>query len=640
MADIILEEHCRTSLEKARDKWTPPKPQSEFLDWASKQFEVDFSTPVPFKILHDKYEEQMKKAYKIYKDAQKLELIQSESEQDLDLTQKFADLFQIISFAYHSLEGSRRCLNLSLDANNRLENYLPPETLVFWYANELLKLSQCNEVQQIILHVLNELYIRGYRRYHDKCYEEISTFVEDAGKSFATRAWKPVEEISTFVLKVCRKELQSTQWLNLTRSPMTKKHVIEYLKECVDPEFPELKPNRHIFSFSNGIYDAHQMAFFKYYNRDNDQGVIGDDITACNYFDMQFPDEFISGFPDKYEDWYDIPTTTFQSILDYQMGSEEEKDDICRWLYVFIGRLLYDVNEMDHWQLLPFIKGIGGSGKSTIGKHVKRFYDPQDTAVLSSNFEKKFGLSQIFDKLLFVCFEVKKDMEIAQADLQSIISGEPLSLARKFNTAQTITWSVPGLFIGNDTPTGWVDSQNSMTRRCLVWMFQKNVKNSDPMLEEKLKKEMPYFILKCNIGYRLACHLYGSTDFWEIPDLPQYFKNTKKKLQKQINPLVEFLSDEDLWEINETRYTHFGFFGDEYRKWVRKMGYRNVKFDEDHYEAVFEERGIIRQRDRKRWGDQGNYILGEWLFGIGFNSGNPPDQFIISNTNNDANLTT
>ncbi len=69
------------------------------------------------------------------------------------------------------------------------------------------------------------------------------------------------------------------------------------------------------------------------------------------------------------------------------------------------------VGEKENWQVIPFFKGVSGSGNSTACKVLHSFYDPTDVAVLSTNMEKKkFGLSSIPKKLLFLCFEIKKDM--------------------------------------------------------------------------------------------------------------------------------------------------------------------------------------------------------------------------------------
>jgi ABC-type molybdenum transport system ATPase subunit/photorepair protein PhrA len=110
-----------------------------------------------------------------------------------------------------------------------------------------------------------------------------------------------------------------------------------------------------------------------------------------------------------------------QKVLNYQKLDE----DVARWVYVFMGRLCFDVNEIDGWQVIPFIKGIAQSGKSTlITKVCRKFYETEDVAVLSNNIEKKFGLSSIVNGFMFISPEVKGDLQLEQAEFQSLVSGE------------------------------------------------------------------------------------------------------------------------------------------------------------------------------------------------------------------------
>ena len=54
----------------------------------------------------------------------------------------------------------------------------------------------------------------------------------------------------------------------------------------------------------------------------------------------------------------------------------------------------------------------------------KQFYEIEDVKTLSNNVEKKFGLSSIYDGLLFVGPEIRGSMALEQAEFQSIVSGE------------------------------------------------------------------------------------------------------------------------------------------------------------------------------------------------------------------------
>jgi ABC-type cobalamin/Fe3+-siderophores transport system ATPase subunit len=73
--------------------------------------------------------------------------------------------------------------------------------------------------------------------------------------------------------------------------------------------------------------------------------------------------------------------------------------------------------------------GSSGSGKSTILTRVCRgLYEPADVGTLSNNIERKFGLSALAEKLIFIGPEIKSDIALEQAEFQSIVSGETVQV--------------------------------------------------------------------------------------------------------------------------------------------------------------------------------------------------------------------
>ena len=54
--------------------------------------------------------------------------------------------------------------------------------------------------------------------------------------------------------------------------------------------------------------------------------------------------------------------------------------------------MLYEVNERDGWQIIPFFKGKAGTGKSTILQCVERIYPTELVGIMSNNLEKKFEI--------------------------------------------------------------------------------------------------------------------------------------------------------------------------------------------------------------------------------------------------------
>ena len=394
--------------------------------------------------------------------------------------------------------------------------------------------NQPSPFQCLLLYLLNKAYIMKMRRYKGQCCKQIET-----SDGYLTKAWKPVMEIKEFVYFYTQKEDKYDMWRNLTSKGGIVKDTITHLTNCRDMQFPEIKKNRHVWSFQNGIFigkewtgERYVSKFYEYSNPECQ--ALDPTIVSCKYFDLPF-DHF-----ETCSDWYTIPTPHIQSIMTYQRFSEE----VCRWLYVFMGRLCFDVGDLDAWQVIPFLKGIARSGKSTlITKVCKKFYDTEDVRTLSNNIEKKFGLWSIHDGFMFISPEVKGDLALEQAEFQSIVSGEDVSIARKNEKALSMSWTVPGILAGNEVP-GYRDNSGSVLRRLVTWNFGRQVAKADPKLDEKLDSEIPAIICKCVRAYLEYAQRYNNEDIWNV--LPAYFKKVQDEVAKLTNPLQHFLSSEKI----------------------------------------------------------------------------------------------
>jgi len=253
------------------------------------------------------------------------------------------------------------------------------------------------------------------------------------------------------------------------------------------------------------------------------------------------------------------------------------------------GRLCFDVGDLDGWQVIPFFKGIARSGKSTlITKVFKKFYENEDVGTLSNNIEKKFGLSAIKDSFMFIAPEVKGDLALEQAEFQSIVSGEDVSVAVKNKTAVSIEWKVPGVLGGNEVPN-WKDNSGSVLRRILPWNFSRQVQDADPQLDEKLHVEMPIILLKCVRAYLDFSNKYRNKDIWNV--VPSYFKQIQKQVAMVASSLTNFLEstyinfDDDLFVPQKE-------FVAKFNQHCRENNLGNHKFHQDFYAGPFSSREI------------------------------------------------
>jgi len=462
--------------------------------------------------------------------------------------------------------------------------YVPinPESDHTRFRHVTLDTENITPYQNLLLALLKNTYEMNYRRYKGQCCSQIRTI-----DGHYTRAWKAVMPINEFVYEIAQKETNGDMWKDLTQNPRNARSATEHLSNCKDMQFSEIKKNRNYWSFSNGIFAGKLINsksgdyFCKFFPYDTTEfNCIDPCVVSSKFIDLPFNKELMD-----IPDWYDISTPHFQSILDYQ----KFEPDVCKWMYVMGGRLCFDVGEMDGWQVIPFLKGVAMSGKSTIiTKVFKKFYDSEDVRTLSNNIERKFGLSSIYDGFMFIAPEVKGDMCLEQAEFQSLVSGEDVSLARKYEKAKSIEWKTPGILAGNEIPN-WKDNSGSVLRRILPFNFSKKVMDADPMLDEKLNKELPAIMLKCIKGYLEYSRMYSEKDIWNV--VPKYFKTIQTQVAMVTNSLQNFLACEKV-KFGKDLFCPQKIFVQIFNQHCQENNLGRFKFHPDFYLGPFSSRDI------------------------------------------------
>jgi hypothetical protein len=528
-------------------------------------------------------------------------------DEDYTVNDKLNILIHSVCSAYELIGHTQKLQSIVM--NPRSKEHIDPEKCKYMtssYCSTMDNIEDISPYQRVILYLLTRAQEMGVKRYKSQCCREIET---PTGQK--TKAWKAKQTIPEFVYSQTQKEDKTSIWLDLTSKGACAREVIKHLAECNDAQFPEIVKSRHRWSFQNG------MLFGKVWDTKNEQWTCAfypydsaeymyqhkiDCSASAKYFDKPFKTY------DTISDWYDIPTPHFQSILDYQ-GFEP---DVSKWMYVIGGRLCFNVGDLDGWQVIPFLKGIARSGKSTlITKVFKKFYESEDSRTLSNNIEKKFGLSSIFDGFLFIAPEVKGDLALEQAEFQSLVSGEDVSIARKYEKAVSVEWTTPGILGGNEIPN-WKDNSGSVLRRLLAWNFGKQVMEADPHLDEKLDEELPAIMMKCLRAYHDYARKYSSQDIWNV--VPKYFKNIQTQVAMVTNSLQNFLASEKV-QYGKELYCPQKLFVQLFNQHCQENNLGRFKFNPDFYAGPFSTRQLEVRTEAKVYKGRA-YPAQPMVFGI------------------------
>ena len=452
--------------------------------------------------------------------------------------------------------------------------------------------------QRFLLYVLGEFYRRKYARYNGDVYKLITTT-----EGYNTHAWQRIGTISEIMYSLVRKETNYDQFLNVTQRGDCIRTASEFLNQCHDSQFPQLVKDRRVFSFSNGIYFAADDRFVEYGTEDH--ASLQSSVVAAKHFPLAF---------EQCDTWQDIETPMFDSIFKHQHIS----DEVLAWVYIMTGRLIYEIDEKDGWQVIFFVQGQAGTGKSTYANSIcKQLYDEEDVGIMSNNIQRTFGLSDIVDKLLYVAPEIKRDFNIEQGEFQSIVSGDKVTINIKCKGSRFENWKIPGVMAGNECPD-FIDNAGSIQRRMVTLRFTQKVYKGDLNLGKKLKLEMPKILQKCNKAYLEAASAYGRDTIWGV--LPKYFVSSQQELAKATNPLVHFLLSETV-TLRKDAFVPEKIFKQAFNDHCRDNNYKPPRWNQDFCMGPFSQHGITLEKNTAR-SYQGTVVSGSFLCGVDMFLGN------------------
>jgi hypothetical protein len=202
-------------------------------------------------------------------------------------------------------------------------------------------------------------------------------------------------------------------------------------------------------------------------------------------------------------------------------------------------------------------------------------------------------------------------LALEQAEFQSMVSGEDVSIARKNEKAMSMTWNVPGILAGNEVPS-YRDNSGSVLRRLVTWNFARQVAQPDPTLEHKLDEEIPRILCKCVRAYIEYSGKYASKDIWSV--LPAYFKTVQAQVATLTNPLQHFLASEKLVYGPEKCMPQNAFVAS-YKEHCSLNTLGAPKFNEDVYAGPFSSRELeVRTTSMTYRGKA--YATQKFIFGV------------------------
>lgn len=221
--------------------------------------------------------------------------------------------------------------------------------------------ADITDYQHLVIYLLNKIFECRLRRQNnewlcERVYNDTNVFVH---------TYRPVMTIGDFVSKQISMHDRFELWQAYCKDGSTRTNLIRYLSQCQEPQMPDLKKDRYVHSFRNGLYFVLSDTFVRW-----DERPIPKETVACKYHPLDFDtheslksvdflgDEDGKG-PRMPNTAYDIPTPTMEKIMRDQGWDYPTR----LWNYVMLGRMLYWARDKERWQVWPFYFGLANTGK-------------------------------------------------------------------------------------------------------------------------------------------------------------------------------------------------------------------------------------------------------------------------------------
>lgn len=439
---------------------------------------------------------------------------------------------------------------------------------------------------------------------------------------YGSRAYVPFKTISEYTYEQFSSDKDITLFREFTSSKGRPAAIIDYIEKCTESRLPVYKPHRHMHAFQNGIYIPDKHIFLDYTVVDNYLPKEYLKYHCCSLkADIEFDAQTLVLDNENWSDFDKIRAPLFDHMLEDQFGVNQP--EVIAWFYALVvGKMLYELEQHDNWQVLAYLYGLAGTGKSTIIDVVSSMYEVHSVEVLGNEMEKTFGLS-ILNKdglMMYTCPEVRPDFKLPQATFQSLVSGDPLYVATKGKDPKTRRFKLPGIFAGN-TYMDYQDTSKSVARRIVTFKFDKFIDKTDTGIKKKIRPELPYIMVKGNLAYRYMVEQHGRKSIWDV--LPEYFQQIRKQLEAKMNPIQAFMLEKPGIELRADGYISLDEFKMRVNNFIQMNGLRRPQnLFTDSIQDVFRMDGISKVNEERDW--FGVPIAQPYILGINLKLGVEP----------------
>lgn len=472
--------------------------------------------------------------------------------------------------------------------------------------------------QCLLLFILQRLSELNYRRYMDCCYARIQGDEDEP-----TFAYERVCTIRAFILRETNKETHPDQWKNMTNPKDNLEILTRHLMNVEHVEFKMLTVDERYISFRNGTYSVADNVFWPH-DRTAEWPSFAADVQR---------DRRAQGWPPDYALVAPHSGICCASYIDrkFRLVDDSNKSaldnirtmltgvgipaDAHGWLFALLGRLLFPINELDKWCVMPFFKTSEAADNAaflTIKTSFEAIVGADAVSQVASGVNTQHALETLMGAR--VCgILLREHLPLEQGDWQSALSGEYVCINPRApnRTSFSYKWRSPmfaaGPCIGYKNDAGTVD------RRVVMFDVSKGTVEDFRALTAAINENIDLWSQTIVDAYLTVVHENASRDIWASGVLPAVFHKSRDALRELITPLSS-CAKSSLFNLDPQSFMPLADFKDIYYGFRQRRGLLSQRWIRDHWHATFLDLNLTIERSQREY--RGVRSTTDWLIGI------------------------
>lgn len=357
----------------------------------------------------------------------------------------------------------------------------------------------------------------------------------------ATHAWRPVCPMLDFVRDWGKIVDNLDKWKLLTHSrswndERIAKHLVT---QPFDQFLPRRKMCRTAWSFRNGVYYVDKVQnFFEF-----SSGRVPEELVSCKFMDQHFEPTWPHDDYEKIIGYGDFKLSCVQLLENQEYTLLE-----CFDILALLGRAIFPLGLMDHYDAFLAFIGQGGTGKSSIVNQLKMLF-PKSFVRSFSGKERTFGMSGLEDAWLVITTEITPELLNQMGEILQWVAGEQVAIAKK-NKDQVMA-KIRAHLVACGNSFNFRDTGGNINRRTIACQFNNKPAVPDTHLKVRQRKEIGRFLVLVVRLYLDLRQRVGKGELIRV--LQPKFRATRRTIISQINPIISFLhNSEEIFTVGGT----------------------------------------------------------------------------------------